>query len=396
MRAIFNKSTWLKRSLLITILFPVALLWGEMFTRILLPQNVDSRMNIYRSDPIAGYTYEPYAKTYEKGREYKAFYKINSLGLRDREYGSKEQGLFRVLLLGDSFAVSHGLAIEDSLSRRLEEALQTIAAVDKLPARIEVINAAVGGYSPYNYWKAYHRWAKELKPDIVVVAVSPDDYDCSNEHMNYLIDGGETLALGKNRQELHATGLRNIKMMRKWLSWNSELYVLLRNFLYYNELSGSISLWMDARAATYSGQLEPYIVPQSEYMQRAWSKTFSYLQSLHRDTTADGAAMIVIPLPMKLEIIPEEYRRVLKSSGSKPEHIDIDQPVRGIITFCQEENIPVLDPRPSMRKRHAEVPCYFVYDGHWNAEGIRTATTQITNQWRYLGLPPWRNTSRDR
>ena len=115
---------------MMAIVAPFVLLWGEMFTRVLIPQNVDSRMDIFTSDPVIGFIYKPYAKTYEKGKEYNAPYRINSLGLRDREYAAKEKGTFRALLLGDSFSVSHGLPIENSLSRQIERALQEIADSD--------------------------------------------------------------------------------------------------------------------------------------------------------------------------------------------------------------------------------------------------------------------------
>jgi len=54
-----------------------------------------------------------------------------------------------VLLVGDSFSASHGLPIEDSLSRQLERALQAVADLEEMPVKIEVVNAANGGYSPY-------------------------------------------------------------------------------------------------------------------------------------------------------------------------------------------------------------------------------------------------------
>jgi hypothetical protein len=375
---------------------PFILLWGEFFTRILLPQNVDSRMNILTSDPVIGFTYKPNAKTYEKGREYNALYQINSLGLRDREYGAKKNGIFRVLLVGDSFSASHGLSIEDSLSRQLERSLQTVVNLEEMPVKIEVINTALGGYSPYNYWKAYRRWKSLFKPDVLIVGLSPEDYDCENEYSQYLIEGGVILAVYKNGQEpkrREKSSIRklksSIKKLRKWLAWNSEFYILMRNYLYYNDFVGRISLWMSAKGEAQSSQLQQYEVPQPESMTRAWIKTFSYLQKLQKETAADGVTLILIPIPLKLEIDPEEYRKTLASSGLKPQQIDIDQPLKEISAFCEEENIPVLDPRPALREHHAEVPCYFVYDGHWMAEGIRVATVSLARQWRDLELPPW-------
>jgi hypothetical protein len=148
---------------------PFTLVGGEIFTKILLPQSLDSSMDIYCADMVIGFTYQPGARAFEKGREYNAFYKINGVGLRDREYGPKEAGVFRVLLVGDSFSVSHGLPIDDSLSRQLERALQKEVISSAKSTKIQVVNAAAGGYSPYNYWKAYRRWAPIFKPDIIVV-----------------------------------------------------------------------------------------------------------------------------------------------------------------------------------------------------------------------------------
>ena len=385
------KSILLKRLLLMALIAPFVLIWGEVFTRVLLPQNLDARMNIFASDPVVGFTYKPHAQTYEKGQEYNALFQINSLGLRDREYAPKGKGVFRVLLIGDSFSVSHGLVIEESLSRQLEKALQAAVDSDGLSVKLEVINAAAGGYSPYNYWKAYSRWASVFKPDVVIVGLSPDDFDCSNEDSQYLIEDGSTLALFKNGQSPPPgkSGGSLIRNLRKWLSWNSQFYILMRNYFYYNDIVGRVKRLVDAKGEEQNSQLQQFLVPQPQSMIMAWAKTFSYLQKLKKDAASDGVPLIVVPIPLKMEIDPQEYQRAVQASGLAPKQIDISQPLQKISAFCLNEHIYLLDPRPAIRKRHAEVPCYFVYDGHWVEEGIRVATVSIASQWRALGLPPW-------
>lgn len=383
-------STSLKRFILIVILLSIALLWGELFTRILLPQNVDSQMNINQPDDVIGLIYTPNAIAYEKGREYNVRYKINSIGLRDREYGPKKSGEFRVLLLGDSFAVSHGLTIDNSLSRQLEKSLQSVADRDDKKVKIEVINAARNGNSPYNYWKAYIRWKKILTPDIVVVAMSPDDYDSSNAYMHYIVKDGNIVSMYKDDQQAVTNGINYTTKLRKWLSWNSEFYILLRNFLYYNNFMGQINLWMNKRN-TQNDLLQPYIVPQSEILTRSWAESFKYIKQLKEETRKDGLRLIIIPVPRKLEISSEEYRQILTANNLPPHQFDNKQPLRQIAVFCHQENIPLLDPRAALHKLHVEIPCYFVYDGHWNAEGIHVAAESIAIQWQALKLPPWNN-----
>ena len=385
---------WFKRSLLMAVIFPVALIWGEIFTQILLPQNVDSQMNIFQSDDIVGFTYKPNATTYEKGREYNALYQINSIGLRDREYGPKRSGIFRVLLLGDSFSVSHGIPIENSLSRQLERSLQTIADKDNKPLKIEVINASHGGYSPYNYWKAYSRWKLILKPDIIIVVLSPDDYDSSNAYMHYVVENGNITSMFKDKNKRVTGGIRHVTKLRKWFSWNSEFYILLRNFFYYNDLIGQLSRWASTKNKENNSQLQQYIRPQSEGITKAWAESFSYLKYLLKETEQDGLKLIILSLPLKLEIDPEYYKKTLLSNNLTPQQFDINQPLKQITYFCHQENIPLLDPREALRKRHSETPCYFVYDGHWIEEGIRAATDAIANHWHDLHLPPWDTVSK--
>ena len=392
MKRLLENSIWLKRILLMAIIAPFALLWGEMFTRILLPQNVDSKMNIFASDPIMGFIFEPNTRTYEKGSEYNALYQINSLGLRDREYGGKTDGIFRVLLIGDSFSVSHGLPIEDSLSRQMEKALQGIADSDGRPGKFEVINTAAGGYSPYNYWKAYRRWAPIFNPDVIIVGLSPDDYECDNENKRYLIENGEILSAYADGQEPKKSGKISIRIIRKWLSWNSQLYILMRNYFYYNDIVSWIALWKSPGGVENDSQLSLYMVSQHEEVNKAWSKAFSYLEKLKKETEADDVPMILIPLPLKMEIDSQQFRQVLASKELTSDQIDLNQQLKEIKDFCKKESILVLDPRPALQDRHVEVPCYFVLDGHWNAEGIRVASKSLAMEWRELGLPPWGNT----
>jgi len=386
-----RNSLWLKRIVILATIAPFALLWGEIYTRIFAPQNVDSRMNIYAVDSTIGYTYKPNATTYEKGREYNALYQINSLGLRDREYRTKQKGIFRVLLLGDSFSVSHGLSIEASLSRQLERTLQESADRDSLSVIFEVVNTAAGGYSPYNYWKAYLRWAPILHPDAVIVGLSPDDYDSSNAGFNYLIEDGDTLATFREGQTPNKTGRNNIMHIRKWLSWNSQFYILLRNFLYYNETVGRISNWLSTKSEGRIMQLQQFIVPQPEIITKARELSYSYLDKLYEATVSDKIPLIMISIPLKEEIDNSFYQLALASSGLNQNQADVCQPLKETVKYCESRNIHLFDPRPAIKARHLEVPCYFVYDGHWVAEGIRVATASMAKQWRESRIPPWDN-----
>ena len=327
----------------------------------------------------------------KRGGKYNALYEINSLGLRDREYGPKTENVFRVLLLGDSFSVSHGLSIEDSLSRQLERALQKFADSDGLHVKFEVVNAAAGGYSPYNYWKAYIRWAPIFDPDAVVVALSPDDYDSSNADLIYIFENGDRVGSFKQGQAVKKRGGSTLRRARKWLSWNSEFYILLRNYFYYNEFIDRIKSLLSTKEEIPTNQLQQFMVPQPGIITKQWAQSFTYLEYLHKAVVEDEIPMVVLSLALKEEIDPTKLQSTLLASGINPNDIDINQPLNQIKEFCNHRNIPLFDPRPAIKKRHKEIPCYFVYDGHWIPEGIRVATILFAKQWREIQLSPWNN-----
>lgn len=381
-------SPW-RRALLMMLLFPLALIWGELFTRVLLPQQLDSRMNIFKGDPVAGFIFEPGSSTYETGREYRVLYEINSDGIRDREYGNKKSSHYRVLLLGDSFSVSHGLTIEDSLSRQLERALQAAIDIEKSGVTVQVINGAVGGYSPFNYWKAYQRWDPVYKPDVAVVALSPDDYEVPNEYATYMIEKGITLKVARLGDNAEPKRAGIIRRARKWLSWNSHIYILLRNFFYYNEIVGRISLRLSGRGEPDLGQFKQYAVSR---VGNIWVKAFSYFQLLFADTMARDVPLIMVRIPMKIEIDAEEQKLRLDSLRLTDDELNLDRPLREISQLLSDSAIPLLDPRPALREHHSRERCYFVYDGHWNAEGISVAADSLIDQWQQMRLPPFNST----
>lgn len=375
---------------------PFTLLGGEVFTRILVPQSLDSSMDIYRSDSIIGFTYQPGARAFEKGREYNALYQINSMGLRDREYRSKEAGVFTVLLVGDSFSVSHGLTIDDSFSRQLERALQKEVISSGKSTKVQVVNAAAGGYSPYNYWKAYRRWAPIFRPDIVVIGLSPDDYDCDNEFSSYVVKNGRIQAIVKKDEAPKAVRGSRLREIRHWLSWNSQLYVLLRNFFYYNDFIGMITRKANANNKSIVDQLQQYVVPMPDSTKARWKKALGYLLYLRNEARTDDVPVVVVPIPLKLEIDNKEHTYRLNTVGVRQDRFDRDQMAKMIVDYCNMEGIPAIDPRQAMRERNVQTPCYFVYDGHWNAEGVQAAAISIAAQWQDLKLPPFSAPLEDR
>jgi hypothetical protein len=93
----------------------------------------------------------------------------NSRGLRDREYPfQKPEEVFRVAVVGSSFALPAGVAIEDAFHSLLEQQLSTEFA----PLRFEFINFCVGMYGPEQVIATLETRALRYDPDLVIFSAT--------------------------------------------------------------------------------------------------------------------------------------------------------------------------------------------------------------------------------
>lgn len=94
---------------------------------------------------------------------------ISPQGLRDRVYGPKQEGEYRIVMLGDSFTMGWGVPEEHTLSRRLEERLR-----EEWPdAGITVINAGAENFGPWQERYFLLERGFPLEPDLVIHQLFP-------------------------------------------------------------------------------------------------------------------------------------------------------------------------------------------------------------------------------
>jgi hypothetical protein len=123
-----------------------------------LPQTGFTRPSAY---PGVGFELRPDLDGYFK----LAAFRTSSQGLRDREYAiAKPDGVFRVAVIGSSFALPAGVAIEDAFHSRLESRLTR----ERAPQRFEFINFAVGMHNPRQGLAMLEQRALAYHPDLVL------------------------------------------------------------------------------------------------------------------------------------------------------------------------------------------------------------------------------------
>jgi len=109
----------------------------EWLARRLTPQKEVLPRGLFSNHLQLGYVFTPgFVGRSNCGVEYR----INSLGLRDRERDYLQPGGRRVLALGNSFAMGAGEAFADTFLAKLEDELR------RRDGECEVVKAGIGGY----------------------------------------------------------------------------------------------------------------------------------------------------------------------------------------------------------------------------------------------------------
>ncbi|GJM10597.1 MAG: hypothetical protein DHS20C11_28730 [Lysobacteraceae bacterium] len=116
------------------------------------------------------YELKPNLDTYFKLVEFRT----NSHGLRDQEYSySKPENTIRVAVIGDSFTMPAGVAIEDAFHSLLEERFTKRSQ----QTTYQFINFGVGGYNLRQYLATLKSRASAYDPDLIIIGFCP-----ANDH----------------------------------------------------------------------------------------------------------------------------------------------------------------------------------------------------------------------
>jgi len=148
----------------------VAILISELLIRTLFPQELTPLGgwasccgDFFEPDPQYGWMARPgYRGEYVHDTQVA----INSLGLRDHEYGPKRNDEIRILSLGDSFAFGFGVELEEDYAKMLENMLRK-----RFPTvEISVINGGLAAYNSHHVIMEFDRLQPLLDPDFVIAA----------------------------------------------------------------------------------------------------------------------------------------------------------------------------------------------------------------------------------
>jgi hypothetical protein len=339
--------------------------------------------SFYEFDPQRGLSrHRPGAEGWWTS-EGKAYIKINSDGLRDREHTlRKPPGTLRIAVLGDSAAEAFQVDADKAFWAVMQRQLGQCEALGG--RGVEAINFGVAGYGTADELLTLREDVWKYDPDVVLLAFLVGN-DVRNNSFALEGDPNRPYYVIRNGQlELRrAPGASSrpkfFTATRHWLVAHSRVAQLV------NYVRGLIYVPQSERAppaaAAFGVQrLEEkiYREPQDNALKDAWEVTEALIRSMNDDVKARGKTLFVATLSQGIQVDPDPLKR--EAFERRFGIADLFYPDRRITQLAQREGIASVMLAPAelqwAEENHAcvhgfdnAVPCR----GHWNEHGHEVA-----------------------
>lgn len=319
-----------------------------------------------RADDVFHHGFVPNSSGVFKSDEWNVGYSIDSLGFRDREYNiTKPAGVFRILMLGDSYTEGHGVRSEDSFSKQLEAMLN---AGNKSAVRYEVVDTGVSSYSPILEYLVLKYKGLALQPDIVIL-----NYDWSDPNDDYLysrlatFNGSDVIAV-KPAAEKPKSFFSN---MRAFMSRHSYVY----QFFAVRFASATSEIVPGAVGPDRLIFLRDNLT-DSDYSS-LFNNSVPYILKIRQLSQQNNASFLIHVYPYASQVSTEAWKGGRGKFFFRDDLIYPVKPFDVMGQFGVENNIAVVSSYSYFKNAPDPSKLYFNYDGHFTPEGNKLAASAL-------------------
>ena len=336
----------------------------EIVVRMIEPAEV-MRYFYSEDDNILHHKFKPNASGRYKTTEFDTDYKINSLGLRDKEYSlQKPPKTFRILMVGDSFTEGDGVYSNETFSKRLEEKLQGVPG----SVKFEVINAGVGSYSSLLEYLYLKNYGLQLQPDLVILNFDLSDVydDISYTSAARFDEKGLPVGVTPSKEE---SGLLKgpAAVVKDWFKKHMRLYNFIR-------IRITPQLELMKREGNFTADIhhDKYALLRENYRDADsnWALTYNYLL-LSRDLLKErGVDFWMTLYPYGLQVHPKEWQGGRDYWQFKQDTVYSTWPQEKLEGWATANGIKTVNTCPDFKALSKTVfPLYLKNNGHWVAAG---------------------------
>jgi hypothetical protein len=337
--------------------------------------------------PEHGWIFPPHTRTRIETCEFEHTIETNRLGLRDREFElPRVAGSLRIAVVGDSFSYGWGVPLEQTWVQRLERHLRA----EGPPRPVEVVNLGKPGGDPLDAAAIAERVLSELRPDLLVVAIT---------------QGDDLLQLGLRPSDDRLWRWRSVcKDIARGLYPTMAMLVQrvggpdrqligsalrrqaqeLLDLLTPEERTRYLALDAEVRAEFEVGRINPAMIkrgvrspshfhearnPSSPLMILASRRLDQALQRIQAVCRPLGIELIVVTIPYGSYVSPEvlDGQRRLGFEVD-PSLLRLETPEEIVETLCRKRGITHLCPVADMRVGGA-AGAFYPLDGHFTSRG---------------------------
>jgi len=373
------------------ILIPAGLTAGGVVAAVLLFEIVLRVVGFsapiwYRPDSHVGGVLRPGVEGWFKS-EGRAYVRISSAGLRDREHSiEKPEGVYRLAVLGDSFSEAMQVDVKDAFWSVLEDKLTQCAY--RPGKRIEVINFGVSGFGTAQEYLMLESVVMRYRADLVLLQfmngndVTDNSIALNAERMRpyFLLDRRRELVLDASFVTTKVFQRQSSALMEfaRSVADHSRVLQLIR-------ASTKMAVFPRASADTaIEPGLKPAVLaaPRDSSWEDAWTVTERLILAMNEYLRRRGVPLVVVTTPFAIQVHPD--RRVREAEQAKLGIPDLFYPDRRLEASARKRGIAVIPLTYEMQRLAESGRIYFhgfpntrMGIGHWNEDGHRVAAEII-------------------
>jgi hypothetical protein len=278
---------------------------------------------------------------------------LNARGFKDVEFNiEKDQGTFRILGLGDSFAFGI-VPYPDNYLTVLEDAL------NRSGRKVELINMGIPGMNPREYLAILIHEGLELKPDMVLVS--------------FFIGNDFTEARKVTRLFRYSYAANAVKFLydvnTKFVNFDHKV-----DGAYDDDAGG---FYTHDAYIEHERALSHVFLKSSKTFPDLLANTVGHLGNIKRICDRGGIRLVIVLIPDEVQVDGTLQRQVVEASGLGSEAFDFDLPNALLKAQLAKLHIDHLDLLPSFREATTNTRLYRRNDTHWNIKGNELAAQII-------------------
>jgi lysophospholipase L1-like esterase len=329
--------------------------------------------------------------------EFHVLVKFNNFGLHAPDYTLKKPaGVFRILVVGDSFPQGIQVEIEQGFPWLIQQQLNR-----SNPGRkIEVINLSVDAYGTDRELLLYALLGWQFEPDMVVLSVyagndiQDNDIDLETRRYGRRLDR-PFFTLENGQMNLHNSPVFSpiLYPHQPVFKWLTDMQARQSPPPPANPPERPTVIKTEPYTLEYPVEMGVYL-PEDGHWKNAWALTEKLLLEFRTVTGFQNIPLAVVIIPDRRAVHDEDWtdtRSQYESVQPALMTADVDAPANRLEKWLTTAHIPVLNLTTVLRSWARSNPqgrAYFRGDGHFTPDGHAVSANRIAGWLRASGLVP--------